>query len=137
MANVVQLQGRLTLGPSSPVTDTTFPGGSTAIQFSLRPSQKQAPLSTGAMVRSVSSPSSYVQLDGVGTGETITQANTLFVHTTIPMLLRLTTYSGSGDVVSVIPIDGVFIAEFDKSKYLKLVEIQGSGIVEWLISGDV
>jgi len=136
MSNAVQLAARLSLGPVDVVTDATLPSGLTSIQFGLRPSKKSALASSGS-VRTISSPSSYVSLDGVGTGESVTQGNFIYLRTSVPMLLRLTTYSSGGDVTAILPIDGIFAMEFDRTRYLKLVELQGAGTVEWLITGDV
>lgn len=136
MSNAIQLASRLTLGPVDTVTDSTLPSGFTSIQFGLRPSKKSALVSSGS-VRTIASPSSYVALDGVGTGESVTQGNLLYLRSSSAMLLRLTTYSSGGDIVAVLPVDGVFMMEFDRSRYLKLIEVQGTGTVEWLVTGDV
>src|ERR1700741_2715507 len=115
--SVLTLNGTLIGGPPS-IGDCSFPSGTTKITFGLCPSQKRALALSGPQVRTINSPSSYIPLDGVGTGETVTQAETLYLRTTVPILVRITTFSSGGDVVSVIPVQGVLLMEFDPSRYL-------------------
>ena len=131
----VSFQGEIEARPQI-VSDTTFPGGRTDISLILTPTAKQAGVMTGVALRTISSPLAYVALTGVGASDTVTQANFLYLRTNAPMLVRLTFEDGANpDIVAIVPVFGVFVYEVDVSRYLKLVEVLGSGQVEWFASG--
>lgn len=135
MAESVSLTGTLIAGPGT-VTESSFPGGVTNIPIALTPPAKSFNVDSGG-TRSVSSPSAYVALTGVGVADTVTQGKFLYLRTSTPMLVRLTTVNPPGaDVVSVVPVQGLLVLEFDPAKYLKLLEVQGSGVVEWFVCGE-
>lgn len=131
--NVVTLKASILAGPPKS-TCGKFPSGLVSLEFELRPPNKNAAV-MAQHVRDVSSPSAYVTLGGVGTGQAVTQASFLYLRTSVAMDLRLTT-SDSVDVVSVHPVDGVLLMEFPAAKYLKLLEVQGSGTLEYFVSGN-
>lgn len=108
----------------------------TQVPFTTTPLQKQALVQTGAQVRLVTSPAAYVPLDGVGTGETVTQGTLLYLRTQLgnPMMLRLT-FADAPDLVSEVPVKGLLVVEMDEVHYLKLLEAKGSGTVEYYVSG--
>lgn len=135
MSNSVALSGSIIAGPTG-AGDCGFPSGILNIVFSSFPPQKSAPASTSSS-KLVNSPSVYVPLDGVGTGESVEQANFLYLRSTAPMSIRLTTKANSGpDVVAIVPIQGVMILEFQTTQYLKLIEAEGVGTVEFFASGN-
>jgi hypothetical protein len=135
MSDAVVLSGSIIAGPTG-AGDCGFPSGITNIVFSSYPPQKSSGAKTSNS-KTVNSASVYVALDGVGTGETVTQGNFLYLRSTSPLLVRLTTQPTSGgDVVAVVPIHGVMILEFPAANYLKLLEVQGVGTVEYLVSGN-
>ncbi len=131
--NVVAFQGTLLAGPPKS-TCGKFPGGLTQLEFELRPPNKRAAVSA-YHVREVNSASSFAVLDGIGSGEAVTQATFLYVRTSTSMVLRFTT-AGSPDVVAAVPIDGMCAFEFPVGSYLKMVEVQGSGTLEYFASGN-
>lgn len=134
--NIVTLQGSLQAGPAKS-SDSAFPSGLVNASFTLKPSTKSAPVSVYD-VRNLSSPSAFVQLRGVGTSETVTQANTLYLRTDAAMTVRLTYDDGAGgSVVATFPVEGLFIVEASLSKFIKLVEAQGVGVVEYFASGNL
>jgi len=132
----IVLSGTLVKGPLG-AGDCAFPAGTTTIPFSSYPIQKNAAASFSA-AKQVDSPSAFAALDGVGTSETVTQGNFLFLRTTSPFQLRLTTKADSGpDVVAVIPVQGLAIIEFPTGNYLLLLEAKGSGTIEYVVSGNL
>ena len=131
----VSFQGEIEARPQV-VSDTSFPGGRTDISLILTPTSKPAGVMTGVALRTINSPSSYVALTGVGVTDTVTQSNFVYLRTNAPMLIRLTFKDGSNpDIVSVLPMNGACVYEVDVSRYLKLIEVMGSGQVEWFASG--
>lgn len=111
-------------------------GGTSNVPFSLYPSQKGAAVSFEAKPN-ISSPSAYATLEGVGTGKTVTQGNTLFIATTVPMLFRVTTYvEGGPNLVAEEWISGLYIREFPSDHYLVLLEVKGTGKVHYVVAGN-
>ena len=137
MANVLQLTATLMAGPQGS-SDCSFPSGVSTVSFGLLPSTKSAGVSTGLHNKSVNSASSFVALDGIGSAETVTQGNTLYLRTTTAMQIRLTMQPASGpDVVSIVYVQGAMLLELPSTNYLKLLEAQGVGTVEYLVSGNL
>lgn len=131
--NVVQFRGQLLAGPPSSSTDD-FPSGVVSIPFDLSPANKPAEVSFKT-TRQVASPGSFAVMSGVGGGEDVAQGTFLYGRTRGPMLLRLTT-AGSPDVVAVVPVSGLFAMEFPVGNYLKLLEAEGTGVLEYFVSGN-
>ena len=137
----VTLLGTLQVGPQG-VCEGGFPSGVLNVQFGLagscpgagtKPASKKFWSSQG-----VNSPSSFFTLDGVGTGQSVTKATTLYFRSTAQMILRMTFAdpSGGADLVSTVPVQGLLIQEPSVSGYLKLLEVQGQGTVEYFASGN-
>jgi hypothetical protein len=88
----------------------------------------------------VNSPAPAFQaLDGVGAGQSVTQGNTLYLRTTAPMTMRFTFADpmGGPDIVSLVPVQGLLIWEGSALGYLKLIEAQGVGGIEYFVSGNL
>lgn len=137
MSNNVTLAGSLTAGPSD--CGGCGPGAllSMGLQFKNGCCGKSYNVATAAQPRTINSPSSYVAMNDIGPSAGLTHADTLVVQTSAPMLMRLTTDDGTGSsVLSVIPVDGLFIAEFQAARFLKLLEFQGIGTVSYFASGQ-
>lgn len=133
--NVTNLQGALLSGPPRSGSGT-FPVGLVNITFGLKPANKVSAVSAKG-VRNLASPAAYVTLHGVGTGEDVTQANFLFIQTDNPIDVRITCDDGAGgSVVAVVSVDGILIVEKPSTKFIKLVEAQGTGVVEYFASGN-
>lgn len=132
--NVVQFRGQLLCGQPSSSTDGDFPGATVSSPFDLNPPNKPAAVSFKT-TRNLATTGSYVTLSGVGVGEDVTQGTFLYGRSRAPMLIRVTT-AGSPDVVAVVPVQGLFAIEFPVGSYLKLLEAQGSGVLEYFVSGN-
>lgn len=132
-SNVVTLKGSLLAGPPKSSCGS-FPSALVNAAFELRPPNKAANV-LDHNVRKVDSAGAFVDLLAVGTGKTVTQGTFLYLRTGGPMRIRTTTFTDSGDVVSIQEVDGLFILEFPTAKYLKLLEAQGSGTIEYFVSG--
>ncbi len=132
-SNQLSFTGQLIAGPGSS-TDGTFPAGSTSIPFATNPDPKPASVSTGDMVVTVNNPT-FAALPGVGASGTVTQGTFMFLRTLGTMMVRTTTYNISGNIQAVEVINGLKAVEFDPGAYLVLLEVQGSGQVEFFVSG--
>src|SRR4051812_46162565 len=127
--NVTNLQGALLSGPVKSASGT-FPVGLVNITFGLKPANKVAAVSSKS-VRNLASPNAFSTLHGVGPNEDVTQANFLFLQTDNPIDVRITADDGSGgDVVSVVSVDGLLLVEKPSNKFIKLLEAQGTGVIE-------
>ena len=138
MANTVKITGQLTLG-SQQACDSAFPAGLLQLSFGLVggcPGTKAAPVST-YHTPNLNSPSAFATLDGVGSGESVTKANTLYFFSKTPVQLRLTTDDGlGGSVVATVPVYGLVLLEFPDTMFLKLLEAKGTGQLEYVASGN-
>jgi hypothetical protein len=134
MAYVVTLQGSLFAGQPQ-ASGTGFPSGMVNIGFELTPPNKVATCSM-YQTPNLNSPSSFATLPGVGDGGTVTQGTFLYLKTANPMEVRVTQHSDSGDVVSTLYVEGVYVQEFPVGNYLKLLEAQGVGTIEYFVSGN-
>lgn len=142
MSNTVTLLGTLTAGPQG-MCDGGFPGGLLQLQFGLagscpgagtKPAAKKFWSNTDVSTAALA----FVDLDGVGAGESVTKGNMLYLRTTAPLVIRMTTADplGGPDVVSAVSILGLMILEFYGLGYLKRLEASGVGGVEWFVSGN-
>lgn len=135
----LQLSGNLTSGPPQ---GAEFSQGRMMINIALAlkggAGCKAFGSATGVQTRNLNSPSAYVVLSGVGPDDTVTRGDTLYVFAPQPILVRITTDDGvGGDVVSVLPLDGLMILEINQVRYLKLLEAQGAcNGVEYFVSGQ-
>lgn len=139
--NSVTLLGTLSAGPQGSC-EGGFPAGLLQLQFGLsgscpgagtKPAIKKFWTNTD-----ISSAVAFVPLDGVGTGESVTKGNTLYLRTNSPFLIRFTFAdpAGGADIVSVLPIQGLHISEYQLPGYLKLLEAKGVGGIEYFVSGN-
>lgn len=134
----INLSGALIGGP--PSGGETFPAATFSVPLRLRSDPKGYNAATGVLQQQVSTaPGVYVTLTGIGTGSTVTKANTFYLKSSGPVLLRLTTDDGlGGSVVAVLPVDGLAgPIEFDATKFLKLAEVSGSAQLEYFASGQI
>lgn len=132
------LSGNLTVGPGA-VTEGVFPSMRADVQIAfIDGSQgKSAERATGILSRQINSPAAFVELQGVGPTDTVTQGNTLYLKSNAPVDLRLTRDDGAGgqDVTETPGVHGLFVVEFSTTKPLELLEIRGSATIEYLICG--
>jgi hypothetical protein len=116
------------------------PSAVTSIPFTLNNVPKTSNVSTGAKTRQVQSPSAFVQLSGVGPTDDVTQCDTFYVRVKSGLFQIRVTYNNpaGGTIVSVNPINGLFIQEADAADnfYVTKLEVQGSGTIEYFASGQ-
>lgn len=136
MSASIVFSGSIVAGPQGS-GDCGSPSGVTNIAFGSVPAQlPSAVMAQGN--KQINSASAYVTLDGIGPTANVTQGNFLYFKANADMLLRLTTASSLGpDVVSVLPVRGPLVMQFPSASYLKLLEAQGVGSVEYLVSGNL
>ncbi len=133
MSTGVVFQGSIVAGPQGS-SDCGFPSGVTNIQFG--GNTIPAGVMTGDMVRSVNSAADYVDLDGVGSDQAVTQATFFFLRTQSPIFVRVTFQPTSGgDIVSVIPVQGVVTIQAPPTNYIKGLEAMGVATIEYFASG--
>lgn len=134
------MQGTISIGPNVVSTDGSFPVSAVDIPLAFLPSPKTAPVNTGKVVRNLvggGTGASYVTLRGVGSSDSVTKGTLLYLRTVTQGLVRMTTDDGSGgDVVAVLPIRGLLVLEFDPTRFLKLLEADFGGTIEYAVSGD-
>jgi hypothetical protein len=129
--NVVSFAGNIIASPGA-ASDCAFPAAITQIAFGSGGNLLATASSLNA--KQITSPAAYVTLDGIGTGETVTQGIFLYARTNQPMTLRMTT-QGAPDLVAEVPIYGTTLLQFPQANYLKLLEVKGSGTIEYLVAG--
>lgn len=139
--DAVTLLGNLTAGPQG-VCEGGFPSGVLQVAFGLAGSCPGAgtkpALKKFWTSQEVNSPSAFATLDGIGSGQSVTQANTFYFRSTVGVLLRLTFADPGGgpDIVSTVPVKGLLVLEPSEAGYLKLLEAKGQGKVEYFASGN-
>jgi hypothetical protein len=143
---VITLGGSLTVSPptvvgtvvsSSPAN--TVPAGVSQVPLTLSVSPKQSPVNTGLRHKLLASPSSFVTLSGLGSGDDVTTADTLYIKSDAPIQIRQTMQNpaGGSPIVSIETLGGVKFQEFPASGYLTLLEAMGSANLEVFISGPM
>jgi hypothetical protein len=135
------LSGTLYVQPSD--ASGAFPAGASSVPLSLSPSLKPLLVDSGMQKRNVASPLAFVALSGVGATDTVTQGTFLYLKTNAPMQVRMTFNNPAGGVTSAVTNvgssvgGGQIIQEFDPTRWLTLLEVEGSGTVEWLVGGPL
>ena len=132
----VRLDGTLQAGPPNGVAPTQDRSIlTTALALKGGAGSKPFQVATGILELNIIN-SSYQALPGVGAAPAVTHADTLYFFSNSPILLQLTTDDGAGgNVLSVLPVDGLLILEFNASRFLKLVEVLGQAQIEYFASG--
>lgn len=132
----INMQGALIGGP--PAGSETFPASVFSAPLRLRTDPKGFNAATGVLQQQIATAVGvYAALPAIGTGGVVTKGNTFYFKSNGPVLLRLTTDDGvGGNVVAVLPINGLHIVEFDDTKFLKLAEVSGSALIEYFASGQ-
>ena len=129
----ISVSGSIIGGPAS--ASEGFPSAQFITQLKLRQSPMGFGAATGVLTQRLNSPSGFAEL--VGPGTVVTRATFLYIRSDTDLLVRLTTDDGAGgDDVVVIPVGGLFLFECSGSKYLKLLEAQGSALIEYLAAGS-
>jgi hypothetical protein len=118
----ISCSGALIVGPGD--TAKPFPGSETTVALALKNTECTV-VQPGLNV--VASPLAFVALPAG-----VTKGLLLYVRTDNPVTLRLTTLAGA----QVVPVDGLFLAEFPSTDPLLLLEVQGSATIEYLVAGQ-
>lgn len=138
----VKVTGTLQAGPPA-ATDGQFPSMLATAAITLKENPKGYSRATGVLRRQETF-AAFTVLNEVGVGAAVTQGHFLWFKSNGPVEIRLTTDDGSGgDVLSVIPLDGAYMSEFDiatgTGKFLKALELNTLGaavLVEYFIAGN-
>ena len=133
MGNVANIQGRIVAGPQKSGC-SSCPSALINATLELTPPNKVAEVACVHTRQLQTLSPAFATLSGIG--DTVTRATLLYVRTTAKVLLRLTQNGDSGDQVSLVYVQGLFIQEFPAGNYLKLLEAQGVGVVEYFASGN-
>lgn len=139
MPGQVSEQGStITISPSGGVSDAgTLPTTAQTVPFQLSPDPKPWNVQDGVNFRSINSSSSFVTLSGVGATDTVTNATFLYLRTNFSATVQLTMnkLGGGSPLVEQIQVNGLLQIEFPQGGELTLLQIEGSGNVEWFVSG--
>jgi hypothetical protein len=132
VSNFATLNAQITVAPG-PVYDGTCPPVvlSTVGMLQFTPEQKPATVGTGVNTRAVNSPSAFVSLGDI---TMVAAASLLYVRSSnvvTAVQLRLT----FGASQAVIPLAGLLLLELDPVNPLTLLEVQGVGTLEYLVTG--
>jgi hypothetical protein len=80
-------------------------------------------------------PTTYQTLPGIGSTPGVTKGDTGFFFASAPIRLRMTFDTGSVDLVSEVPLDGLLVYEVPGTLFLKLLEAAGTAAIEYLVTG--
>lgn len=130
----LKVEGSFVASPPT-VTDATFPGAVFNAKLQLLPSPKQSSVWSGD-VKNLNSPSAYVTLSGLGPSDNVTRANTFYIRCTSPIYVRYTTVALPDPIVAEIPVQGLCILEFPDANAATLIEVKGTGFLEYFVSGN-
>lgn len=133
----IVLSGTLMAGP--PDGSTQFPASQYTVPLAFKGGTELTfGVATGILSRTLNSPSpAFAALQGVGSTDTVTRGQLLYFKSDSPVTLRITTDDGAGaPVVELVPVDGLLIRQFQDTKFLRLLEAQGSGRLEYFVSGQ-
>lgn len=131
----VELEGTITIGPGCGASECC-PGPGDASTTTGLCLKLDAAASSGVVTRTISSPAAFVTLPALGTGGDVTRAEFLMLVTDSAFTVRLTSDDGAGgDVVETGPVYALLIRRFPSDKFLKLLEVKGSGRISYAVAG--
>lgn len=136
MSGTIRLSGTLVAGP--PCGDGCFPSATTSVELNLACgcTGKPSSVDTGVNKRQLNSASAFTTLTGVGPSDCVQHGDFLYFRSNSDVLVRMTFQASVGpDIVSVIPANGLMIVEIQEGQYLKQLEAQGVGPIEYFLSG--
>lgn len=138
MADIIRLEGVLTLGPNE-VCEGGFHSSVVKEPLRTSPEPKSSVVNSGLPSVNFNSPNAFQTLGGVGAGQAVTQGDTLYIKSQNPVLVRVTFYNPivpSAPTVSIFPLCGRMWLEVPQASYLYLLEVQGVGQIVYLVSGQ-
>ena len=131
----LKVEGNLVAGPVS-ATDT-FPAAVFTAPFATAQNPKGFQVATGILTRRLQSPLAFLALPELGGSAAVTRGTFHYMRSDSPVDVRLTTDDGSGgNVVAVVPLQGLSLREYPDNKYLKLIEVMGTGTLEYFVCGQ-
>lgn len=138
------LNGTLTVTPSSVVGTVTsasqqgtIPSGTIQVPLAPSPNPKPSAKQARGYKSSASAYGTFVALSGVGAGDNVATADTLWMRSDAPLQVQLTvqTLGGSGTTTIVVPLYGTMLLEFPQGGYLVGIQVAGTGDLEYVASG--
>lgn len=135
---LTRLDASLSAGPPN-AGEAVFPGTTANIPINLTPNPKSWQHATGVLTRVVTVPHpDFLTLDGVGNGMTVTECGLLYFRSSSPITVRLTQEVGGsvGATVTLHRVHGLFIWEPPPAEPITLIEVQGSGTIEYFAQGE-
>lgn len=139
MSGIVKVDGTLTAGPPS-VSEGLFPAMVATAPLFLKNGLpgKGYQVGTGVLTQRVNAPfPGFAPLTPVGPFGVVSKGDTLYMKCISPMIVRITRQDPLGpDVTYLVPLDGMFFQEFPSNMLLTLLEVQGSGDIEYFVSGQ-
>lgn len=134
------LDGSINIGPTSGGSGG-FPASQSSVALASTPSPKSSSVDSGFVVRNINSPSAFVALTGVGAADSVTQCDTFTIRCQSALRVRVTFSDTPSDLVSELVVMGTLLIEAPPQSntpapnYIKLIEVKGVGIIEYLASG--
>lgn len=130
----LKLEGSIYGGPGT--ASDVFPNASFNAKLATRTNPKSYGAASGVIQQRLASPSAFVVLAGIGATQPVTRGDFLYLRCDSAITLRITHDDGAGgSTVVSIPVHGLYIYEFQDTKFLKALEAQGSALLEYFVSG--
>lgn len=134
MPETITLQGAtLVGGPGVGSDGSVFPSGFSDIKLDLNPAQKSYQVTSGRQLANINAPVTPQALSGIGAGQSVTQATTLYMRSISPFLVAVT-YTGVAGAQS-FPLLGLLILEVNPANPITGVTVVGAGQLEYLAVG--
>ena len=130
---VIKFAASLIAGPQQ--AGEGFPSSTVTASIKLSTDPKSFGVATGVISRRIASPGAFVALQGVGSADTVTKGDFLYLKADKDVDLRMSLDNGAGGTDLRILTGRVFVVEFSSIKFLKLLEAQGSAQLEYFVSG--
>lgn len=132
----LKISGSLIAGPPGSVS-APLPAMVATAPLSTKTDPKGYERATGILQRS----ETWAAFTDTGEpGNVVKRGHFLYFKSDGPVQLRLTTDDGlGGNVLAVIPVDGIYLSEIDEARYLKKLEVHtGAALVqfEYFVSGQ-
>ncbi len=134
------IDGTITIGPTSGGSGG-FPVSTSSATVASTPAPKSSSVDTGFTVRNIATPNAYIALTGVGAADSVTQCDTFTIRSQSALRVRITFSDTPSDLVSELVVMGTLLIEAPPQSntpapnYIKLIEVKGAGIIEYLASG--
>lgn len=135
--NTIALDGSMLVGGScggcsdGPTTQIPIGWGGTCC------SELPFAVDSGLVQRTINE-TDYIELPGVGTDQAVTQGLMLyFLLVSGSVTMKRTTYAQPDDLVAEEPVGGLVILQYPAGAYLKKLEVKGSGVIRYLVAGQL